>query len=96
MPLPTLDNLWDSVHETMSLVRGGYAVVVLIKGIGMLVFRDPHGIRSRPRQSFTHSPLCFGTRRDENGNIIEFAAASESVAIEAIGLDRERESFFAA
>ncbi|KAK8814935.1 amidophosphoribosyltransferase [Blastocystis sp. ATCC 50177/Nand II] len=81
MPLPTLDNLWDSVHETMSLVRGGYAVVVLIKGIGMLVFRDPHGIR----------PLCFGTRRDENGNIIEFAAASESVAIEAIGLDRERD-----
>ena len=81
MPLPTLDNIFEAVHATMSLIRGGYAVVALIKGIGMLVFRDPHGIR----------PLCFGTRRDENGNIIEFAAASESVAIESLGLDRERD-----
>lgn len=54
MPLPTLDNLWDSVHETMSLVRGGYAVVVLIKGIGMLVFRDPHG-HSVQTSSTTHA-----------------------------------------
>ena len=91
MPLPTLDNLWDSVHETMSLVRGGYAVVVIIKGIGMLVFRDPHGIRCQLLHGLTRSPLCFGTKRDDEGNIIEFAAASESVAIEAIGLDRERE-----
>ena len=91
MPLPTLDNIWDAVHETMSLIRGGYAVVAIIKGIGMLVFRDPHGIRYEFFQRLIHSPLCFGTKRDENGNIIEFAAASESVAIEAIGLDRERE-----
>ena len=65
-------------------------MVALIKGIGMLVFRDPHGIRYTSLLFLTRSPLCFGTRRDENGNIIEFAAASESVAIESLGLDRER------
>ena len=37
------------------------------------------------------SPLCFGTKRDENGNILEFAAASESVAVESLGIDRERD-----
>ena len=90
MPLPTLDNIFEAVHATMSLIRGGYAVVALIKGIGMLVFRDPHGIRYASLLFLTRSPLCFGTRRDENGNIIECAAASESVAIESLGLDRER------
>ena len=90
MPLPTIDNIFEAVHATMSLICGGYAVVALIKGIGMLVFRDPHGIRYSSPLSLIRSPLCFGTRRDESGNIIEFAAASESVAIESLGLDRER------
>ena len=39
------DVLFDAVHATMSLVKGGYAVVIMIKGVGMLAFRDPYGIR---------------------------------------------------
>lgn len=37
------------------------------------------------------SPLCFGVKRDESGAIVEFAAASESIALEAIGIERERD-----
>lgn len=36
-----------------------------------------------------YSPLCYGTKRDENGKIIGFAAASESIALEAVGIGRE-------
>lgn len=45
IPKPSVSTLFDAVHATMAQVLGGYAVVVLIKGVGMLIFRDPHGIR---------------------------------------------------
>lgn len=48
IPKPSVSTLFDAVHATMSQVIGGYAVVVLIKGVGMLIFRDPHGIRYLP------------------------------------------------
>ena len=35
------------------------------------------------------SPLCFGTKTREDGRISEFAAASESIALEAVGISRE-------
>ena len=82
----------------MSLIKGGYAVVVLIKGVGMLAFRDPHGIRYFLLFCFfaffaffdvIGSPLCFGTKTREDGRISEFAAASESIALEAVGISRE-------
>lgn len=43
--MPSVETLFDAVHATMNQVKGGYAVVILIKGVGMLAFRDPHGIR---------------------------------------------------
>lgn len=81
IPMPSVETIFEAVHGTMSQVKGAYAVAVLIKGVGIVVFRDPHGIR----------PLCFGVKRDESGAIVEFAAASESIALEAIGIDRERD-----
>jgi amidophosphoribosyltransferase len=53
--------------------RGGYAVVALIIGYGIVAFRDPHGIR----------PVCLGRRETSDG--VEHMVASESVAMDALG-----------
>ena len=52
--------------------RGGYAVVAMIIGHGILGFRDPHGIR----------PLVLGERRTPRGS--EWMLASESVALDSL------------
>ena len=49
--------------------RGGYAVVALIIGHGIVGFRDPHGIR----------PLVLGSARHPRA---EYMVASESVALD--------------
>jgi amidophosphoribosyltransferase len=54
-------------------VRGGYAAVAQIAGVGLLAFRDPFGIR----------PLCLGINETEQG--AEYLIASESVALEGMG-----------
>ena len=48
---------------------GGYAVVSMVLGLGLVAFRDPHGIR----------PLVLGKREGAGGT--EYAIASESVAL---------------
>ena len=52
--------------------RGGYAVVAMIIGHGILGFRDPNGIR----------PLVLGERSTARGT--EWMLASESVALDAL------------
>jgi amidophosphoribosyltransferase len=59
--------------------RGGYAVVATVLGLGLVAFRDPHGIR----------PLVLG-RRDVEGST-EYAVASESVALDILGFERMRD-----
>ncbi|MDP7418933.1 MAG: class II glutamine amidotransferase, partial [Gammaproteobacteria bacterium] len=59
--------------------RGGYAVVVMIIGHGLVAFRDTHGIR----------PICLGRREADNGN--DYMVASESVAMDALGFEVERD-----
>lgn len=54
-----------AVEQTMNLLKGSYSVIATIKGLGMIAFRDPLGIR----------PLCYG-RSSVNG----YMFASESVA----------------
>src|SRR5690606_10723343 len=49
---------------------GGYAVVSMVIGLGLVASRDPHGIR----------PLVMGKRETANG--VEYAVASESVALD--------------
>jgi len=67
----------DSVHERCD---GGYAVVAMIMGHGILAFRDPHGIR----------PVILGQREGEDG-FIEYIVASESVALDALGFELVRD-----
>ncbi|NVD98498.1 amidophosphoribosyltransferase [Massilia sp. BJB1822] len=65
--------LFQAVTVLNRRVRGGYAAVAQIAGVGMLGFRDPYGIR----------PLCLGVNETPEG--IEYLIASESVALEGVG-----------
>jgi amidophosphoribosyltransferase len=59
--------------------RGGYAAVSVVLGLGLVAFRDPHGIR----------PLVLGKRETESGT--EYAVASESVALDLLGFTTLRD-----
>ncbi len=59
--------------------KGGYAIVGLVLGLGLVAFRDPHGIR----------PLVLGRRETAAG--VEYAVASESVALDILGFTRLRD-----
>ncbi len=65
--------IFKAVQVLMRRVRGGYAAVAQIAGVGLLAFRDPNGIR----------PLCLGINETEQG--AEYMIASESVALEGMG-----------
>jgi amidophosphoribosyltransferase len=67
-------DLFAAVRNVHKRVRGSYAVIALIAGHGVLAFRDPFGIR----------PLCLGKLDGST------ALASESVALEGIGYNFER------
>ena len=67
------DTIFDAVTVLHRRVKGGYAAVAQIAGVGLLAFRDPFGIR----------PLCLGINETEQG--AEYLVASESVALEGMG-----------
>ncbi|MCF7906257.1 amidophosphoribosyltransferase [Candidatus Gracilibacteria bacterium] len=67
------DVVFDATKLTMDRVTGAYSVITLIDQVGMLVFRDPHGIR----------PLVMGKKETSTGT--EWAFASEDVAFKALG-----------
>ncbi|AER57154.1 amidophosphoribosyltransferase [Pseudoxanthomonas spadix] len=59
--------------------KGGYAVVSVVLGLGLVAFRDPHGIR----------PLVLGKREHNEGT--EYIVASESAALDILGFTRLRD-----
>ncbi|WP_420591234.1 amidophosphoribosyltransferase [Bacterioplanoides sp.] len=76
---PTPEMIFEAVKRVHKRVRGGYAVVAMICGYGIIAFRDPNGIR----------PAIYGSRETENGK--EYMVASESVALDAAGFKIERD-----
>ncbi len=70
------ENIFTAVSSLFKRCKGGYAVVAIIVGHGMVAFRDPNGIR----------PLCYGKRIDSNGKE-EYAVSSESVALDALNFE---------
>ena len=77
--VPTHTEIFNAVKEVHKRCRGGYAVIAMITGYGILAFRDPHGIR----------PVCYGKRETEQGT--EYMISSESVALGALGFELVRD-----
>jgi amidophosphoribosyltransferase len=72
-------DILDAVAAVHRRCSGGYAVVAMVIGYGLVAFRDPHGIR----------PLVLGIRETPKG--VERMVASESVALDALGFELERD-----
>ncbi len=72
-------SLFTAICHLFRRISGGFAVIALIGGQGMIGFRDPYGIR----------PLIFGRRK--NGLGYEYMFASESVALDALGFEKIRD-----
>ncbi|WP_369857754.1 amidophosphoribosyltransferase [Candidatus Thalassolituus haligoni] len=77
--VPTPEMIFRAVRRVHERIRGGYAVVAMICGYGVVAFRDPNGIR----------PAVFGRRDTATGS--EYMVASESVALDALGFQIERD-----
>jgi len=71
---PTEKEIFKAVKATHKRVRGAYAVIFMINGVGIVGFRDPFGIR----------PLIFGSKeKDLLGP--DYMIASESTVLDTLG-----------
>ncbi len=75
----TPEAVFMAVEGVNRRAKGAYAVVATVLGLGLVGFRDPHGIR----------PLILGKRDTSTGT--EYAIASESVALDILGFERMRD-----
>ncbi|MFT3904915.1 MAG: amidophosphoribosyltransferase [Steroidobacteraceae bacterium] len=78
-PRVTPADIFAACNAVYRRCRGGYAVIAMVIGHGVLGFRDPNGIR----------PLVLGTRRTSRGQ--EYMLASENVALDMLGFDLVRD-----
>jgi len=76
---PTADQIFDAVAAVHKRCSGGYAVVAMIIGHGIVAFRDPNGIR----------PIVIGRRETDSG--AEYMVASESVALDLLQFEKLRD-----
>ncbi|MCC5868211.1 MAG: amidophosphoribosyltransferase [Gammaproteobacteria bacterium] len=74
-----VSDIFRAVEAVHRRCRGGYAVVAMIIGHGIVAFRDRHGIR----------PAVIGRRQTRFG--VEHMIASESVALDALGFELVRD-----
>lgn len=72
-------DVFDAVGGVYARCKGAFAVVVMVVGVGILAFRDAHGIR----------PLVYGRKRSAAG--VSHMFASESVALDVLGYTLERD-----
>jgi len=69
------NDIFKAIEKVHQRCRGGYAAISMITGVGIIGFRDPHGIR----------PIVYGKRETDLG--VEYMIASESVAIDVLGFE---------
>jgi amidophosphoribosyltransferase len=72
-------HIFAAVDAVYRCCKGAFSTITLICGYGILGFRDPYGIR----------PMVLGQRETKKG--IEYALASESVALDVLGFDLVRD-----
>jgi amidophosphoribosyltransferase len=78
----TIEDALYALRQVRARVRGAYSIVAALMLDGeptLVVFRDPNGIR----------PAVIGKRTTDNGHA--WIAASESVALDALGFERLEE-----
>lgn len=94
------EKIFKAIENVMAKCEGGYAGMYLINGIGLVGFRDPHGIRpivfgSRPstqQESFSSSAVPkTPAKMNKAGGSLDYAMASESVAIDTLGFKLVRD-----
>ncbi len=73
------NDIFKAVQGVHHRCRGAYAVVIMIPNIGIVGFRDPHGIR----------PIVYGQRQSAQGT--EIMIASESVALDVLDFELVRD-----
>ena len=73
------DTVFTAVANVHRRCRGAYAIVAMIAGLGLIAFRDAHGIR----------PLVLGRNKASGGE--DYIVASESVALDPLGFECERD-----
>ncbi|HEC73539.1 MAG TPA: amidophosphoribosyltransferase [Methylophaga aminisulfidivorans] len=76
---PEPSDIFKAVTEVHRRCKGAYAAVSMISGVGVLAFRDPHGIR----------PAVIGKRETVQGT--EYLIASESVAVDILDFEFVRD-----
>ena len=72
--------VFEACKATMQQAKGAYSVILLINGVGLLAFRDEHGIR----------PLSLAKRVTDDGED-EWMVASEDVSFATLGYTKVRE-----
>ena len=80
IPIPTKEHIFAAAHQVFTRCHGGYACVILINGVGLVAFRDPHGIR----------PLIYGEQH-VNNEIQGFCVSSESISISSLDYEVKRD-----
>lgn len=75
-PPEFFDQICSAVGEIFKYVSGAYSVISTIIGKGMVVFRDPHGIR----------PLTKGERHNEDGGT-DYIFCSETSVYYSLGFE---------
>lgn len=70
------NNICEATEYVYQKAIGGYSVIAIIAGKGMIAFRDPHGIR----------PLVIGKRQSEDGKD-EYIFASETTMFYSLGFE---------
>jgi amidophosphoribosyltransferase len=76
---PSAEHVFEAVRRVHKRIKGGYAVIAMLAGYGVVGFRDPNGIR----------PAVYGKRTTKKGD--EYMIASESVALDALGFELVRD-----
>ncbi len=71
---PDPESVFEAIEKVLHRVKGAYSVISLVAQLGMVAFRDPHGIR----------PLLMGKRTADDGSV-SWACASENIALEILG-----------
>ena len=73
-------DVFSAIRRVHQRVKGGYAAIGLVSGLGLFAFRDPFALR----------PVIVGKREKTNG-MIDYMVASESVALDGLGFEHYRD-----